>query len=201
MVRGFKDFLLRGNIVDLAVAVVIGTAFVALVTAFTESFIDPLLAAAGGGAVGEGLGFRLRGDDPATFLDIGAFLTAVVGFCITAAVVYFAVVVPMQKVTARLRQPGEDAAITDTALLTEIRDLLAAQSPGGTAGGRHCPTRLRSRLDPREWCLLGRPVAPDARPGTSRARPPSSTVMRRHVPKPLIVGHRAVVVVLAPGAD
>ncbi|HZG97392.1 MAG TPA: large conductance mechanosensitive channel protein MscL [Nocardioidaceae bacterium] len=137
MVRGFKDFLLRGSIVDLAVAVVIGTAFVALVTAFTESFIDPLLATAGGGAVGEGLGFRLRGDDPATFLDIGAFLTAVVGFSITAAVVYFAVVVPMQKVTARLRQPGEAAAVTDTALLTEIRDLLAAQSPGGTAGGRH----------------------------------------------------------------
>ena len=135
MLRGFRDFLLRGNIVDLAVAVVIGTAFVALVTAFTESFIDPLLAAAGGGAVGEGLGFRLRGDDPATFLDIGAFLTAVVAFCITAAVVYFAIVVPMQRITARLGQPGEDAAVTDTALLGEIRDLLAAQSSGGTSDG------------------------------------------------------------------
>jgi large conductance mechanosensitive channel len=132
MLRGFKDFLLRGNIVDLAVAVVIGTAFVALVTAFTESFIDPLLAAAGGGEVGEGLGFRLRSDDPATFLDIGAFITAVVAFCITAAVVYFAVVVPMQKVGARLLSSGGDEpAITDTALLSEIRDLLAAQAPGG----------------------------------------------------------------------
>ena len=142
MVKGFKDFLLRGNIVDLAVAVVIGTAFVALVTAFTESFIDPLLAAAGGGAVGEGLGFRLRGDDPATFIDIGAFLTAVVAFCITAAVVYFAVVVPMQKVAARLRQTeGEEPAVTDTALLSEIRDLLAAQSPGGTPGGTSDPAR------------------------------------------------------------
>src|SRR4028118_1740637 len=72
---GARPCRLRGNIVDLAVAVVIGTAFVALVTAFTESFIDPLLAAAGGGAVGEGLGVRLRSDDPATFLDISAFLT------------------------------------------------------------------------------------------------------------------------------
>ncbi len=136
MLKGFKEFLLRGNIVDLAVAVVIGTAFVALVTAFTESFIDPLLAAAGGGEVGEGLGFRLRADDPATFLDVGAFLTAVVGFGITAAVVYFVIVVPMQKVTARLRQPGEDTATTDIALLTEIRDLLAAQSTGGTSGSQ-----------------------------------------------------------------
>jgi large conductance mechanosensitive channel len=139
MLKGFKDFLLRGNIVDLAVAVVIGTAFVALVTAFTESFIDPLLAAAGGGAVGEGLGLRLRSDDPATFIDIGGFLTAVVAFCITAAVVYVAVVVPMQKVAARLLQPeGEEAVVTDTALLSEIRDLLAAQAggrPGGTSGG------------------------------------------------------------------
>ncbi len=136
MLKGFKDFLLRGNIVDLAVAVVIGTAFVALVTAFTQSFVDPLLAAAGGGAVGEGLGFRLRSDDPATFLDLGAFLTAVVGFCITAAVVYFAIVVPMQKVTARLRRPAEEPVVTDTALLTEIRDLLAAQSAGGTSGSQ-----------------------------------------------------------------
>lgn len=134
--KGFKEFLLRGNILDLAVAVVIGTAFVALVGAFTASFINPLLAAAGTGKVGEGLGFRLRGDDPATFVDVGAFLTAVVAFLITAAVVYFAVVVPMKSVTARLLRPSAgEPAVTDTALLTEIRDLLARSAGGGAPRG------------------------------------------------------------------
>lgn len=129
MLKGFREFLLRGNVVDLAVAVVVGTAFVALVSAFTDSFVNPLLAAAGPRAVGEGLGFRIRGDDPSTFVDVGGFLTAVVGFLITAAVVYFAVVVPMRTVTARLFRPTEPA-VTDTALLTEIRDLLARQGGG-----------------------------------------------------------------------
>lgn len=78
MLKGFKEFLLRGNIVDLAVAVVVGTAFVSLVAAFTSSFINPVLAAVGTGSVGDGLGFRVREGDPATFVDVGAFLTAVV---------------------------------------------------------------------------------------------------------------------------
>ena len=103
MLKGFKEFLLRGNIVDLAVAVVIGSAFVALVAAFTEAFIDPLLARLGGTSVGAGLGFQLgaAGND-STFVDVGLFLTAVVTFLITAAVVYFAIVVPMTRISARL---------------------------------------------------------------------------------------------------
>jgi large conductance mechanosensitive channel len=130
MLQGFKDFILRGNIVDLAVAVVIGTAFVALVTAFTTSFIDPLLAAAGGGAVGEGLGIRLRADDPATFIDVGAFLAACIAFLITAAVVYFAVVAPMKKLQelrARGKEPEPEAVPEDVLVLKEIRDLLAGR--------------------------------------------------------------------------
>ena len=124
MLQGFKDFLFRGNIVDLAVAVVIGTAFVALVTAFTTSVINPVIAAAGG-SDSIGLGFYLRDDSEATFVDIGAFLTAIITFLITAAIVYFVVVVPMKRVTDRLAaDPQPEVVPADVQLLTEIRDAL-----------------------------------------------------------------------------
>jgi large conductance mechanosensitive channel len=131
VLKGFKDFIMRGNIVDLAVAVVVGTAFVALVTAFTESFINPLLAVSGGGSVGGGLGIQL-GDEgnAATFIDIGGFITAVITFLITAAVVYFAIVVPMKKLQemrARGQEPEPEAVPEDILLLQEIRDLLAGR--------------------------------------------------------------------------
>lgn len=140
MLKGFKEFILRGNIVDLAVAVVIGTAFVALVTAFTESFINPLLAAVGGGAVGEGLGIQLGEEGNAeTFIDFGAFITAIITFLITAAVVYFFVVVPVRKVQemrARGKVPEPVAVPEDILVLKEIRDLLAGRGtpPSDTTG-------------------------------------------------------------------
>jgi large conductance mechanosensitive channel len=131
MLKGFKDFILRGNIVDLAVAVVIGTAFVALVTAFTEAFINPILAVTGGGAVGEGLGIQLGEEgNTSTFIDIGSFITAIITFLITAAVVYFAIVVPMKKLQemrARGQEPEPEAVPEDVLLLQEIRDLLAGR--------------------------------------------------------------------------
>jgi large conductance mechanosensitive channel len=128
MLSGFKAFLFRGNIIDLAVAVVIGTAFVALVTAFTTYVINPILAAAGG-ADSIGLGFHIREDSAATFVDVGAFLTAVISFLITAAVVYFAIVVPMKKVTDRFAAAEQPAAVpADVKLLTEIRDLLGERT-------------------------------------------------------------------------
>lgn len=136
MLKGFKEFLLRGNIVDLAVAVVIGTAFVALVTAFTEAFINPLLARLGGTSAGAGLGIQLgeQGNE-STFVDIGMFLTAVVTFMITAAVVYFAVVVPITRIAARMWATEETPAEVppDVVLLTEIRDLLAGRTAAGAA--------------------------------------------------------------------
>lgn len=140
MLKGFKEFILRGNIVDLAIAVVIGTAFVALVTSFTESFIDPLLAATGGGSVGEGLGIQLGEEGNAgTFIDIGAFIAAVIAFLITAAVVYFAIVVPMRKIQerrARGQEPEPEAVPEDLLVLQEIRDLLAGRgtTPSDTTG-------------------------------------------------------------------
>ncbi|GAA4338591.1 large conductance mechanosensitive channel protein MscL [Klenkia terrae] len=124
MLKGFKDFLLRGNIVDLAVAVVIGTAFTALVAAFTASFLTPLIALVSGGG-GTGGSFTVNGE---TFT-YGEFIGAVITFVLTAAVVYFVVVVPMKKIMER-RQRGEEAgpaAPTQVELLVEIRDLLVAQ--------------------------------------------------------------------------
>ncbi|RBY86239.1 large conductance mechanosensitive channel protein MscL [Blastococcus sp. TF02A-26] len=128
MLKGFRDFLLRGNVVDLAVAVVIGAAFTAVVSAFTDSFLTPLIAlVSGGGEVGGT--FEI---DDQTF-DYGAFISQVITFVITAAVVYFLVVLPMKKIIER-RKHGEEAgpvAPTQVELLVEIRDLLRAQQGAG----------------------------------------------------------------------
>ena len=100
MLKGFKDFLFRGNIIELAIAVVIGSAFTAVVGAFTASIIQPILASIGG-INADGLGFNILGSDgsAATFVNIGAVITALITFVITAAVVYFIFIVPMKKIT------------------------------------------------------------------------------------------------------
>lgn len=126
MLEGFKDFLFRGNIVDLAVAVVVGTAFTALVAAFTNAFISPILASLGG-VNAQGLGFRIIGDNPNTFIDIGGFINAVITFIITAAVVYFVFVMPSKRLLERLQrgeEPEPEGPTEDVLLLREIRDAL-----------------------------------------------------------------------------
>jgi large conductance mechanosensitive channel len=134
MIKGFKDFLLRGNVVDLAVAVVIGAAFGAVVTSFVNSFLDPLIGLVSGG--GELAGEIVINRQHFTW---GAFLSTLIGFLLTAAVVYFAVLVPMRRLIER-RVRGEEsgpAAPTEVELLVEIRDLLRAQqdrSGSGTTG-------------------------------------------------------------------
>ncbi|KJK49386.1 mechanosensitive ion channel protein MscL [Lentzea aerocolonigenes] len=128
MLKGFKDFLMRGNVIDLAVAVVIGAAFGAIVTAFTANIINPLVALLGGNNV-EGLAVKL-GDSDKTVMDFGALITAGINFVIVAAVVYFIFVLPMNKIKERRErgvEPGPSEP-TDVELLKEIRDLLAAQN-------------------------------------------------------------------------
>ncbi|WP_462418496.1 large conductance mechanosensitive channel protein MscL [Kytococcus sp. Marseille-QA3725] len=120
--QGFKEFILRGNVVELAVAVVIGSAFAAVVTKVVENLINPILAAVGG-ADASGLGFHLRAGNPATFMDFGAIITALITFLITAAVVYFIFVLPMNTFNERR---GYVAPQTDSEVLAEIRDLLRA---------------------------------------------------------------------------
>ena len=125
MIKGFKDFLLRGNVVDLAVAVVIGTAFSALVAAFGAAFLQPLIGVFLGGGIDGGT-FTVRGQ----VFDVGLFISALITFVITAAVVYFFVVVPVQKLLERRKTKEEaevQATTEDIALLQEIRDLLREQ--------------------------------------------------------------------------
>jgi len=133
MIKGFRDFILRGNVVDLAVAVVIGAAFGAVVTSFTSNIINPLVAAVGG-ANEIGLGFQINAANDKTIVDIGAVITAAINFAIIAAVIYFFVVVPVNRL-AELRKRGEHpepaAPAEDVLLLQEIRDLLRQQQRPG----------------------------------------------------------------------
>ncbi|MDR7086050.1 large conductance mechanosensitive channel [Aeromicrobium panaciterrae] len=125
MIQGFKDFVFRGNIVDLAIAVVIGTAFAALVKAFTESFVSPLIALIGGGGP---VGMSLEVDGQ--YFTFGAFITAIITFVLTAAVVYFAIMVPLKALQERRasgEEPEPEVVPEDIALLREIRDALKSR--------------------------------------------------------------------------
>ncbi|AXT85915.1 large conductance mechanosensitive channel protein MscL [Aeromicrobium sp. A1-2] len=131
MIKGFKDFLMRGNVIDLAVGIAIGVAFTSLVAAFGDNFINPIVASVGGGSE-KGFGFQIT-DSSKTLVDVGALINALIVFAVTMAVIYFAVVVPVQKMQA-MRRPGPgvdepEAVPEDTALLREIRDALARR-PG-----------------------------------------------------------------------
>ncbi|MFJ9781094.1 large-conductance mechanosensitive channel protein MscL [Amycolatopsis sp. NPDC101161] len=134
MFKGFKDFLMRGNVVDLAVAVVIGSAFTAIVTAFTNGLIKPLISTIGGTDAAKGLGYQIFQNNQATFLDFGGVINAAINFVLVAAVVYFVIVLPVKHVQERRKrgqEPGPSEP-TDVELLIEIRDLLRAQSQRGT---------------------------------------------------------------------
>ena len=121
--KGFKEFLMRGNLIELAVAVVIGTAFAAVVTAFTGMIMD---------IIGKFGGVPDFSSTSIAGIGVGRFLTAALTFLLTAAVVYFLVVLPYNKVSGRLKQqadqPEAAPAVTAEDLLTEIRDLLREQA-------------------------------------------------------------------------
>jgi len=108
MLKGFRDFVLRGNVVDLAVAVVIGTAFGAVVTAFTKGIIMQFIAALVKMPDFDKLSFMLNG----TPINYGPFLTAFLTFLIIAAVIYFFVVVPLNYLMVRFKKPEEAAPVT-----------------------------------------------------------------------------------------
>lgn len=130
MLKGFKEFVLRGNIVELAVAFVIGAAFATLVNTFVSAIITPLLAVLTPGQA-QGFGFRLRANNPSTFISLGTLINSVIVFVLTAALIYFLLVVPMNAYKAhRAAKQGvaEDAVDpSETELLAEIRDLLRDQ--------------------------------------------------------------------------
>ncbi|MFE9202562.1 large conductance mechanosensitive channel protein MscL [Micromonospora sp. NPDC007230] len=152
MLKGFKDFIMRGNVVDLAVGVVIGAAFTGVVTQLTKSFLEPLVRVVVALLTGSDNG--ITGSIP-TFrgipFDWVAFLNAVITFLLTAAALYFLVVFPMNKLAERRRrgeEPPPKAPSEEIKLLTEIRDALLA--------GNHATPAQRGALDD----VLGRRQEP-----------------------------------------
>lgn len=126
MFKGFKDFLLRGNVIDLAVAFILGVAFNEVVQAFANDFIGGLIGIIGGTPDFGEAGFTVNGSK----IIIGTTLTALISFLIMAAIVYFAIVAPVNRIMAA-RQRGEEPPAEhtpeDIALLQEIRDILRAR--------------------------------------------------------------------------
>lgn len=136
MLKGFKDFILRGNVIELAVAVVIGTAFTGIVTALVTGIFNPVIALIFDADSLAGAGITLReaaGDSEAIILSWGTVISALIQFILVATVVYFALIVPMnhlKKVNflkSKAEVEAEDAphVPTELELLAEIRDLLA----------------------------------------------------------------------------
>ena len=118
--QGFKNFVLRGNLIELAVAFIIGAAFATVVTAFTAVVMEALAKAGGAPNFDEWA--------PGGFTTVGPFLTALIAFVLLAAIVYFFVVKPYEAVKARMfpSDPEADTIDPNTELLKEIRDELRA---------------------------------------------------------------------------
>ena len=125
VLKGFRDFLARGNIVDLAVAVVIGTAFTGLVSKFTDSIIQPLINRIGAGN-DSSYGVLKIGIGGGQTIDLNVLVSAFINFALVAAVVYFLVVVPYSKMRSK-GTSEEAAADKEIRLLTEIRDAVGGK--------------------------------------------------------------------------
>ncbi|UJF23949.1 large conductance mechanosensitive channel protein MscL [Suttonella sp. R2A3] len=126
MFKGFKEFISRGNAIDLAVGVVIGAAFGAVVTGLVETFINPLISVIAGEPNFDDIGFTLNG----VLFPIGQIITALVNFLLVAFAIYFFIVMPMNKLNARMKkeEEAEEAPAEpseEVVLLREIRDQLA----------------------------------------------------------------------------
>ena len=128
MLKEFRSFLMRGNIVELAIAVVIGAAFGALVTSFVENLITPIIAAIIGEPDFSGLTFTIND----SVFSYGSFLNALISFVSIAGAVFFFVVKPIDALQkARGIEPDEDGRSDEAVLLEEIRDLMKARRAGG----------------------------------------------------------------------
>lgn len=126
MIKGFKEFVFRGNVIDLAVAVVVGAAFAALIDSFTNALIKPIVGIFLGGGVDAGT-IVIRDQ----VIDFTVMINAIITFVITLTVIYFIFVVPMNKYRARMGKGQVDTRTKDQVLLEEIRDLLKAQQGKG----------------------------------------------------------------------
>lgn len=130
MIKGFKEFVLRGNVVDLAVAFVVGAAFAALFGAISEALIQPIVGIILGGGLEAGT-ITIRDQ----VIDITKLINAAITFLITLSVIYLILVAPMNKFRAMTGKSAIDSTPADVALLKEIRDLLQEQK-GTSASGQ-----------------------------------------------------------------
>lgn len=135
MLKGFKNFVMRGNIVEAAVAFVVALAFSALITQFIGFIIKPLLAATVSGNK-IGLGWLLRKSNPNTFVDIGGLISAIISFVIFMAVVYFVIVVPYKTVQ---RRRGANA-FADPPPVKTCPACLSADLPVAASKCKYCGT-------------------------------------------------------------
>jgi len=135
MLRGFKNFLMQGDLVIIAVGLVVALAFSTLIKAFTDNIITPLVnAAGGGGAAGKGLGWTINGQ----MINVGAFISAIIYFIIFMAVIYFLLVVPYR---AYMRHRGT-AVFGDPAPTRICPSCRAADIPVEATRCRYCTAEL-----------------------------------------------------------
>ena len=137
MLKGFRDFILRGNVVDLAVAVIIGAAFNAIVNSFVKDILGQFIAAVVGKPDFSGVVFKLNG----TPINVGNFLNATISFLIVAFVVYFFIVLPLNTLLAKIQKPA----------------------PPPPVATKKCPECLSEiPLEAKRCAFCGQPVAPAA---------------------------------------
>jgi large conductance mechanosensitive channel len=136
VIKGFKNFLLRGDVIVVAVGLIIALALSTLIKAFTDSVINPLISRAQGGhAVGLGVQLGQSGNS-ATFLNLGSFISAVVYFVIFMAVVYFAIVIPYKHISARRGK----IVFGDPPPTQKCPACLSDDLPAGATKCRYCGT-------------------------------------------------------------
>lgn len=138
MIKGFKDFIMRGNVIDLAVAVVIGGAFTAVVNAIVESIINPIIALFWKADASGKIGIPVEGLWGEVIFPVGNLITALITFLAVAVVVYFVFVYPMNRFKERAAAKAgvveeETPLPTEQELLVQIRDLLEQQNQAPAA--------------------------------------------------------------------
>jgi large conductance mechanosensitive channel len=132
--RGFKNFLMRGDVIVVAVGLVVALAFSGLITAFTTDIVTPLVQSVSGGKVG--LGVKIRANNPATLLNFGALISSIINFVIFMAVVYFIIVVPYKMIQARRGQ----VVFGDPAPVKTCPACLSSDLPAAASKCRYCGT-------------------------------------------------------------
>jgi len=130
--RGFKNFLMRGDVIVVAVGLVVALAFSALITSFTTNIINPIIQSFTGGKVG--LGFQIRSGNPKTVVDFGAFISAIIYFVIFMAVIYFLIIIPYKMVQARRGQ----VVFGDPAPVKTCPACLSTDLPAGASKCKYC---------------------------------------------------------------